>query len=101
MWQGEALCSTRGMVFSSDRGTITSASEGGMGTATGNVPWVKILEPNDRTELVGVGGLGVDSRPGQTKDHYKICTCGFLAKHSALKGKHKDWIGPIQDNVAG
>jgi hypothetical protein len=38
-------------------------------------------------------------RSGQTKD-YKIGTCWFSAKHSALKRKIKDWLAQNQHNVS-
>ena len=53
---------------------------------------------------LGAGGLEFESRLGQTKDHYKKCTCGFLVYAlgtSRIVSLYKDWIGPIQYNVEG
>jgi hypothetical protein len=35
---------------------------------------------------------------GQTKA-FKICVCGFSAKHATLRSKSKDWLAQNQDNV--
>ena len=43
---------------------------------------------------------GFDTRSGQTKD-YAICICFFLAKHTALMKKSKDWLARNKDNVSG
>ena len=42
-----------------------------------------------------VVGRGFETRSGQTKD-YKIAICCFLAKHTALRRKRKDWLGRNQ-----
>ena len=42
---------------------------------------------------------GFEPRSSQTKD-YTICICFFLAKHSALRKKSKDWLARNQDNVS-
>ena len=38
---------------------------------------------------------GFQHRSGQTSD-YKIAICCFLAKHTALRRKRKDWLGRNQ-----
>ena len=43
---------------------------------------------------------GFEPRSGQTKD-YKIGICCFSAKHTALRGKSKDWLARNRDNVSG
>jgi len=42
---------------------------------------------------------GFESRWGQPKD-YKIGISCFTFKHSALKGKSKDWLARKQDNIS-
>jgi len=42
---------------------------------------------------------GFEPQSGQTKD-YKIGICCFSAKHTALRGKIKDWLAWNQDNVS-
>ena len=38
---------------------------------------------------------GFEFRSGQTKD-YEIDICCFFSKHTALKGKNKDWLAGIR-----
>ena len=40
-----------------------------------------------------------DPQSGQTKD-YEIDICCFSAKHTALRGKSKDWLALNQDDVS-
>ena len=42
---------------------------------------------------------GFEPRSGQTND-YKINMCCFSAKHTALRGKSKDWLARNQTNVS-
>ena len=42
---------------------------------------------------------GFEFRSGQTKD-YKICIACFSTKHTALRGKSKDWLARNQTNVS-
>ena len=42
---------------------------------------------------------GFEFRSGQTKD-YNIGICCFFSKHTALKGKNKDWLAWNQNNVS-
>ena len=40
-----------------------------------------------------------EPRSDQTKE-YKIGICCFSAKHTALRGKSKDWLARNQNNVS-
>jgi hypothetical protein len=42
---------------------------------------------------------GFEFRSGQTKD-YAICIACFSTKHTALRGKSKDWLARNQTNVS-
>ena len=42
---------------------------------------------------------GFEPRSGQTKNN-KIGICCFSAKHTALRGKSKDWLARNQNNVS-
>ena len=42
---------------------------------------------------------GFEPRSGQTKE-YKIGICCISAKHSALRGKSKDWLARNLNNVS-
>ena len=53
----------------------------------------------DRVQVSCVGDHGIDNS-GQVKPvTYKIDTCRFVARCSALLGQGKDWLALCQDNL--
>jgi hypothetical protein len=46
-----------------------------------------------------VVNCGFEPRSGQTKD-YKIDSCGFSVKHTALRSKSKDWLAQNHNNTS-
>ena len=81
-----------------------------MGTVVFEPPTFNLTTKNLTTEPPGpsgriaralalcAGDQEFDSKPSQT-NNLKIDTSHFLARHSALIGKGKDWLAQDQDNV--
>ena len=57
---------------------------------------IREIEPS----RFGSGPCRFEPWSSQTSD-FKIDTCRFLIRHSALLGERKDWLARCQDNLTG